>query len=138
MAIKDARGKLVRKKGGVTSGQTFQGIPFVPPGVYPDSELSVKNFDQAVASVGARKELEGFLPRLNDSVASGDIFAYNAAIQDLKSARAKRLGEELPVEMPDDVEIEKTARRRGMRRRNRGRQSTILTDTLGSPFTGLG
>lgn len=135
-ALSGAIKKMVRKKGGVTGGDTFAGIPFIPPGVYSKDEMNVDNLDEALKSVDLRKELEGFSPRLNAARASGDIFAYSSILQDLRSTRAKRLNEDLPMELPDEEMLQKEARRRNQRRRS-GRQSTILTGTLGPASAGL-
>lgn len=129
-----ARIKAVKKKRDsfmdsvVPGSSTKSETPgFVPIGL--DSSLfsfGAKSSD--AGQIIRRNVLDNSAPGLNQAIASGDIFAYNAAIKNLRTMVSRTTGgPALPEEMPDPEELRRRSR---LRRRPTGSR----TQTLGLSY----
>lgn len=96
---------------------------FVPTGFDP-SLFSLSPSSITAGQVARRNALDATAPRLQDAIASGDIFAYNAALAGMRSAISRTSdGPALPEEMPDPEEVRRRSR---LKRRQIGSREQTL------------
>ena len=96
---------------------------FVPMG-FDQSMFSLNPSKINSGQLVRRNVLDATAPRLQDAIASGDIFAYNAALANMRTMISRTEGgPELPSEMPDPEEIRRRAR---LKRRQIGSREQTL------------
>lgn len=112
-----------KKLGQVSSMNTNLGM--VPAGIDPGLfSVGIVDNNLDPGAVVRYNALKSEQPRLNSAIATGDIFAYNAAFSNLRKMISRTTGGPVvPDEMPDSEEIRRQAR---LRRRKIGSREQTL------------